>query len=95
MRAAAQRSTGRESGATNMSMLRATPGVAQRSQGQANAHLAMGVTTIVGLSDDRRGLLMEGDPEPHIKRLEDVTGYDLSQVDPAPQTIEGFVRSRR
>ena len=29
---------------------------AQRSQGQANAHLAMGVTTIVGMSDDRRGL---------------------------------------
>ena len=30
---------------------------AQRSQGQANAHLAMGVTTIVGMSDDLRDAL--------------------------------------
>jgi hypothetical protein len=66
---------------------------AQRSQGQANAHLAMGVTTIVGLSDDRRGLLLDEEPQPHIKRLEDVIGYDLSGLEPAPQTI-GEIRAR-
>ena len=66
---------------------------AQRSQGQANAHLAMGVTTIVGMSDDRRGLLLDEDPQPHVKRLEDVIGYDLSGLDPPPQTI-GEIRAR-
>lgn len=66
---------------------------AQRSQGQANAHLAMGVTTIVGMSDDRRGLLLDEEPQPHIKRLEDVNGYDVSGLDPAPQTV-GEIRSR-
>jgi hypothetical protein len=66
---------------------------AQRSQGQANAHLAMGVTTIVGLSDDRRGLLLDEDPQPHIKRLVDVIGYDLSGLDPPPQTT-GEIRAR-
>lgn len=66
---------------------------AQRSQGQANAHLAMGVTTIVGMSDDRRGLLLDEDPQPHLKRLDDVNGYDLSGLDPAPQTV-GEMRSR-
>jgi len=66
---------------------------AQRSQGQADAHLAMGVTTIVGMSDDRRGLLLDEDPQPHVKRLEDVIGYDLSGLDPPPQTI-GEIRAR-
>ncbi|HUN73210.1 MAG TPA: amidohydrolase family protein [Steroidobacteraceae bacterium] len=66
---------------------------AQRSQGQANAHLAMGITTIIGMSDDRRGLLLDEDPQPHIKRLEDVTGYDLSGLDPAPESI-GEIRAR-
>jgi Amidohydrolase family len=66
---------------------------AQRSQGQANAHLAMGVTTIVGMSDDRRGLLLDEDPQPHVKRLEDVNGYDFSGLDPPPQTI-GELRRR-
>jgi Amidohydrolase family len=66
---------------------------AQRSQGQANAHLAMGVTTIVGMSDDRRGLLLDEEPQPHVKRLEDVIGYDLSGLDPPPQTM-GEIRAR-
>jgi len=66
---------------------------AQRSQGQANAHLAMGVTTIIGMSDDRRGLLLDEDPQPHVKRLEDVSGYDLSGLDPPPQSI-GELRAR-
>jgi len=66
---------------------------AQRSQGQANAHLAMGVTTIVGMSDDRRGLLLDEEPQPHIKRLEDVIGYDLSGLDPPPQSV-GEIRAR-
>jgi len=66
---------------------------AQRSQGQANAHLAMGVTTIVGMSDDRRGLLLDEEPQPHVKRLEDVIGYDLSGLDPPPQSI-GEIRAR-
>jgi hypothetical protein len=65
---------------------------AQRSQGQANAHLAMGVTTIVGMSDDRRGLLLDEEPQPHVKRLEDVIGYDLSGLDPPPQSI-GEIRA--
>jgi hypothetical protein len=66
---------------------------AQRSAGQAKAHLAMGVTTIIGLSDDRRGLLMDFDPEPHIRRLDAVTGYDQSHLDPPPDTI-GELRAR-
>lgn len=66
---------------------------AQRSAGQAKAHLAMGVTTIVGLSDDRRGLLMDFEPEPHIRRLDAVMGYDQSHLDPAPDTI-GELRAR-
>jgi Amidohydrolase family len=69
---------------------------AQRSQGQANAHLAMGVTTIIGMSDDRRGLLLDEEPQPHVKRLEDVTGYDLSGLEPPPQTIREIrARGRR
>lgn len=66
---------------------------AQRSQAQANAHLAMGVTTIVGLTDDRRGLLMRGQPEPHVKVLEQVDGYDQSGLDPPAQTV-GELRAR-
>jgi hypothetical protein len=66
---------------------------AQRSQGQANAHLAMGVTTIVGLSDPRRGLLMDADPEPHVKKLAAVFGYDEGRMDPPWDTI-GELRAR-
>jgi len=66
---------------------------AQRSQGQANAHLAMGVTTIVGPSDDRRGLLTQGDPQPHVRRLDMVYGYDQSGLDPQPDNV-GELRSR-
>jgi hypothetical protein len=66
---------------------------AQRSQGQANAHLAMGVTTIVGMSDERRGLLLDEEPQPRVKKLEDVIGYDLSGLDSVPQSI-GEIRAR-
>jgi amidohydrolase family protein len=66
---------------------------AQRSQGQANAHLAMGVTTIVGLSDDRRGLLIRGFPEPHVKALSAVYGYDEARLDPSWGTF-GELRAR-
>jgi len=41
------------------------------SQAQANAWLYMGVTTIVGTQDDRRGMLkLDAHPSPHIYRLQ-------------------------
>ncbi len=68
---------------------------AQRTRGQAKAHLAMGVTTIVGLSDDRRGLLMDFEPEPHVKRLEAVNGYDISHLEPVPDSYGEIHRRGR
>ena len=68
----------------------------QRSQAQANAHLAMGVTTIIGMSDPRRGLLIMGDPSPHVRALEVVTGEDLSVgTDAADRVAAASGQSRR
>ena len=43
------------------------------SQAQANAWLYMGVTTIVGSQDDRRGMLkLDAHPSPHVYPLDSV-----------------------
>lgn len=47
------------------------------SQGQANAHLYMGVTTIVASGDNRRGHIdFSASPKPHIYRLDSVGSTD-------------------
>jgi hypothetical protein len=47
------------------------------SQGQANANLYMGVTTLVGSTDDRRGpLFLTASPGPHIYLLDSVGSTD-------------------
>ena len=50
----------------------------QLDTGQAYAQLAMGVTTISQTSDDdeRRGAYRPASPQPHMRRLGDVVGYD-------------------
>jgi hypothetical protein len=62
----------------------------QNNQAQANAHLYMGVTSIVGLDEPpggRRGPLFAGaHPSPRIFRLEMLTGYD-DTLTPPPQTL--------
>lgn len=47
------------------------------SQAQANAELYMGVTTIVGSQDDRRGMLkLDAHPTPHVYLLDSVGSAD-------------------
>lgn len=47
------------------------------SQGQANANLYMGVTTVVASSDDRRGLIdFTANPSPHLYLLDSVGSTD-------------------
>jgi hypothetical protein len=47
------------------------------SQGQANAHLYMGVTTVVASSDDRRGLIdFAASPSPHLYLLDSIGSTD-------------------
>lgn len=54
------------------------------NQAYANAHLYMGVTTIVGLEGERRGpLFSEADPSPEILRLGSVDGKIWSESDNA------------
>ena len=50
----------------------------QLDTGQAYAQLAMGVTTISQTADDdeRRGPYAPASPQPHMRRLGDVVGYD-------------------
>ncbi len=49
-------------------------------QGQANAYLAMGVTSILGVESTRRGPLdLDSDPSPHIYRLGEV-GYEAGSL---------------
>ena len=51
------------------------------NQAYAHALLAMGVTAILGGGGGRRGeLFLEGDPSPHVYRLEDV-GYEEAETD--------------
>ncbi len=50
-------------------------------QGQANAYLAMGVTTILGVESTRRGPLdVDSNPSPHIMMLGEV-GYEPADTD--------------
>ena len=60
------------------------------NQDQANAFLAMGVTSIVGIDDPggRRGpLVLDASPSPRIYRLEVVDGYDTSRIAPEEWTV--------
>ena len=60
------------------------------TQGQANAFLYMGVTSIVGLDEPggRRGpLWLDAKPGPRVYRLDDVTGYDASALPPEDRSI--------
>lgn len=55
---------------------------AQFDQGFANANLVMGVTTISQTSDfdQRRGSYVPSNPQPNMRRLNTVSGYDASQL---------------
>ena len=60
------------------------------NQGQANAYLAMGVTSIVGLDEPggRRGPLFLGaDPSPRVYPLDVIEGYDVSAIAPEERSI--------
>ena len=47
------------------------------SQGQANANLYMGVTTVVASSDDRRGLIdFNANPSPHLYPIDSIGTTD-------------------
>ena len=47
------------------------------SQGQANANLYMGVTTVVARGDDRRGLVdFAANPSPHLYLMDSVGATD-------------------
>ena len=62
----------------------------QNNQAQANAHLYMGVTSIVGLDepDGRRGpLYLRANPSPRVYRLAVIEGYDEGKLTPPPRTI--------
>jgi len=62
----------------------------QNNQAQANAHLYMGVTSIVGLDepDGRRGpLYLQANPSPRVYRLAVVEGYDEEKLIPPALTI--------
>ena len=62
----------------------------QNNQAQANAHLYMGVTSIVGLDepDGRRGpLYLQANPSPRVYRLAVVKGYDEEKLTPPATTI--------
>jgi hypothetical protein len=68
----------------------------QNNQAHANAHLYMGVTSIIGLDEPggRRGrLYLQANPSPRIYRLESISGYDESSLVPAASSA-GDLRSR-
>jgi hypothetical protein len=68
----------------------------QNNQAQANAHLYMGVTSIVGLDepDGRRGpLYLNANPSPRVYKLDVISGYDLGKLIPPPNSI-GDLRAR-
>ncbi len=60
------------------------------NQGQANAFLYMGVTSIVGLDEPggRRGALWrDAKPGPRVYPLDDLTGYDASGLPPEDRSL--------
>jgi hypothetical protein len=68
---------------------------AQLDAGQAYANLAMGVTTISQDSDDdsRRGPYVSASPQPNMRRLDMIYGYDVSNLpSDAPDRV-GFTRA--
>src|SRR5262245_20937824 len=69
----------------------------QRNQAQANAHLYMGVTSIVGLDEPpggRRGpLYLNAIPSPRVYKLDAISGYDPGKLTPPPRSI-GDLRAR-
>src|SRR5262245_2627150 len=68
----------------------------QSNQAQANAHLYMGVTAIVGLDEPggRRGALyLKANPSPRVYKLDDISGYDPDKLSPPPRSI-GDLRAR-
>jgi len=61
-------------------------------QAQANAYLAMGVTSIIGVESTRRGPLdLDSDPSPHIYHLGEV-GYEPA---PLPELLEALEEEHR
>ncbi len=61
---------------------------AMNHQAQANAYLAMGVTTILGVESTRRGPLdLDSDPSPEIRRLGEV-GYEAAPLADLLTTVE-------
>ncbi len=68
------------------------------NQGQANALLYMGVTSIVGLDEPggRRGpLFREASPGPRIYPLEVITGYDESSLTEPPARLDDLMSRGR
>jgi hypothetical protein len=67
------------------------------NQGQANAFLYMGVTSIVGLNDpSRRGRLFLGaSPGPRIWRMESITGYDPGALPEGQRTVSDLMSKGR
>jgi len=61
---------------------------AMNHQGQANAYLAMGVTTILGVESTRRGPLdRDSDPSPDIRLLGEA-GYEAATLDELLKQVE-------
>jgi hypothetical protein len=64
------------------------------TQGQANAYLLSGVTSIVGIDepDDRRGpLWLNANPGPRIQQLEQLVGYDGSALPPGTWSVGNLI----
>jgi hypothetical protein len=68
---------------------------AQLDRGQAYANLVMGVTTISqdGDDDSRRGPYVSAWPQPNMRRLDMIYGYDVSNLPSDSQDSVGFVRA--
>ncbi len=63
----------------------------QDDQGYANAHLAMGVTTVIipPKPDERRGSVRHGRPEPDVLQLDEARGYDEHGLGtPTPEDLQ-------
>ena len=69
------------------------------NQAYANAFLYMGVTSVVandGLDPRRGALFTSGTPSPRILKMETVSGYDITGLEPPPRTqTELMARGRK